>query len=273
MEPVFSLDLSRLNFQMTRLALAAGKEFAPKIVREEAKQFVKTIVFLSPPRLQGQGENAVRRDISRSVYALTMQNIKKLFDTATPKFKNQMNKFVQGGDWRGVLAMFKQTPKMSRWFPVSGMNIKALHNASQTSRGRVRGQHKRFTLDIGEYANYVGKIVRNVGYLKGGWNAAARALGVNVPEFVARHGTHAGTITNLDYFDGSSITMTNSAVKLPDYRHVVDSAMAYRAQAMATKTAALLSFRAVNLGFAVVGGHSWNSPSTNGSFTTGISTI
>ena len=274
MNATFDIDFSRLNAQMLQLEAAIGREYGPQIVREEAKQFVKTIVFITPPKREGVGESAVDRSLNRVATPMTAKAVSKLVGN-NPKLQKRVRQLlgtIMGSDREimndpieaeiALRAIFKNLPAMRNWQKLEPSDFSPVHKQAQNQYGFVPRKLYNYTFKNFAWAQFVDRIRSHVGLLKAGWASAASALGVPLPSYVARHGNAWGKYApDLYNSGGAIITMENDAVKLPRYEDRINDALKLRAQAMGTKLAALIRGKAVNLGFMTFGGASWSQKS------------
>ena len=164
-----------------------------------------------------RGEKAVASDIAKvfavpsEAYKDLLRTDKKLADRYWAAIQNR--RFAQA---RGILQK-----SGSAWASIAvGRLDPALHHASRDVTGRVT-RHSPAMIVTGDKARdrYIAKKQRNVGYAKGAWLNAAKALGGRVRgavQWATRHKTAPGTATvntsnpsvtlvnNLDYAEAAT---------------------------------------------------------------------
>lgn len=262
MDTTLTLDFSRLNWKMVRLAEFLGNEAGPLVVLQEAKGFVEGME-VAPPKKSG-AQKRIERSIYNAVTLLSGQRVWSLLGgNALRKRLRQLgisatDSPLDARQIQAVLAIFQNIPRYAAWTPVAGGEIPS-HVKSLTNKwGRVDSRKPFYTTDFFAFQGYLAQELLNAGIVKSGWAASAYALGVELDGYIAKHGTRWGTYApDLQNPNGASVTMTNNGVKLPDYEATVGSVIAGREKAMGTKLAALMQGKAINLGFATVEGESW----------------
>lgn len=160
-------------------------------IRKAAALLTKRLIQFTPPLAakgtsggrQGSnarrtGEKAVQRDIMRAVRPM----IGGLWDM--PRMRN----LIRAGDLVAINAILanmqwvghQKGAKAVRWTP-------GWHRQARKSRGRVTGWTRLWTPDVAAEKAYIKKTQKNVGIARGGWAASAAALGLNPPDWIARH--------------------------------------------------------------------------------------
>lgn len=182
------------------------------VLREQGRGILRNIIEITPPA-QGKltktastsagvpdipgakqrGENVIKSNIAQVLYGVPA---------------DRMSRFTE--EWEGDFAHAgaKKVGVMKRKLLRTAGEVKAWHQARRTKRGRVpkinklatTGIRRRdlFYLDVGYTTDsilnaYRKRQLAKVGLLSSGWNAAATALGVRLPRWIARHGTLHGS--------------------------------------------------------------------------------
>jgi len=283
-DATFTVDTSVFNYQLYRLVLAAQLG-ADKIVTEEAYNFARTMVNISPPlRYENEdggrapafraGREAVQRNIERAIVPLSAEYMETLFARAKPKTRDRAISLAASGNTTDLLAMFSKMPKMSKAIAANPGDFRAIHKEAVDIYGRVhwRGIHF-FTTDIAAWQQYVAWVQSHVGILKSGWLAAVYGLaaargsasedafgfvsvagygGGAIPSWVARHGTAYGSVERISTSNSPSVTIINNGSKYPREAELMERALRLRSEAMATKIARLLAGLPTNVGFGTV---------------------
>lgn len=119
-----------------------------------------------------------------------------------------------------------------------------VHARYRRSNGRVLTKLRTDSYDrrirVHGLRPYMAEVLKRVGLLASGWNAAARALGLNVPPWIARHGTRGGSYTDVHGFTGRHIRIANRvpyASNVRDLSRRVNAAAENRARQMEKQTA------------------------------------
>ena len=260
-----------------------------KIVEERARSLVKRLLELTPPvkgksitaaekgpSAQKTGRASIQRDLRRAVTPLQADTMKLLTggeigsdSTSVSRAISKHGSFLQASHERNRLisrlkaviakkdttalkAIFKH---LGRWKEVEFVAFNpALHTSVRNAHGKVPGWQRKVTLDTKAWAEYQTDLCKRIGYAKSGWNRAARALGVSIPKWVARHGLGGGTIENrLGDPVSPYIRMINNASKIPDgdIRPIIVSAIQIERNAMARELDWLAKDAARKSGFSV----------------------
>ncbi len=166
------------GFSRAVLALAQTTERETGVVlKEAAKGFVKLVQGWTPPGSpKNQGPSA-----------------RKLGEAA-----------IQADLARVFLPLAKGKPE-----PVNLASVHKAARSPQTGRVRKVKAGKRTLVRASELKAYTREVIKRVGWLAAGWNAAATKLGVRVPAWISRHGTSGGQIQLKLNGWNQSITITN----------------------------------------------------------------
>lgn len=206
-------------------------------VRYHAGLFLKDAIRFTPPKNKPQGENAIKRQLSR------------VFNPVASLFVDEI------GSRCGIsnIDTFhtppgKQIPWHLKWkrLDPSGRGMAEFHKSRRDSRGRVSSGHgfrisrneweADYVVAYEQYAEYLQATLNKVGRMKAGWISAADQLGLKVPPWIARHRSGARSwvsdVSTLNDQIHPSITIKNSARGVGQIAHVIESALKKRAQAM-----------------------------------------
>ena len=251
-------SFSRLDYQLTRLALAAKVDLG-LVIKEEAKYAIQTIVKFTPPKSKQQGANAVRADFSRLAEPLVFQDLQA--KASKGGFYKSMARYVRNRDVEKLRALFRN-PNLTHYYgrPLleSEDAIKKYHRSQQNSRGRITGKPR--VLAFGLDFRRVRKTMEDrVGWTVSGWNSSAKVTGARYKKFSDKLKPQAGGNKLFGSVQSSFgpqpfVKATAHNVKIPNYQRMIDGAINSRIRTTAKKVAAVLANRAVNLGFTRVGG-------------------
>jgi hypothetical protein len=221
-----TVDVSKFGRLIPQLANVTKRSLR-SVVKQQAKLIIRgsgsgrdegLIPYTPPPKGQQQGENAVRRDISRVFGSLS--NVKKILKysnvrgagtafnryiregdhekakallngTMQKNFRTKAHQRNQGGKTVRVRSYVQSRPteidlKSNRLGRVTDI-IQALpaagthpiHKSRQNNRKFVsRRQWSAVVLQSGTVAAYIKQKQKNVGTMKAGWVPAARNLGI-----------------------------------------------------------------------------------------------
>lgn len=192
LEPDFVVDASlSMQFERTfsRFAALADKEMESEL-RHQAGLFLIDAMKVTPPFHQGSGQGAAvaKKTGDKSV----KRNIDRLFIGRTlvgsRKITHLFGKPHPAAPW--------VTTAQEKYPDVAGIYATE-KNAARTRGGRsFKFSGKRLSVDRRKVQRILKAETRKVGWLAGGWNAAAVGLGVGakVPAFVRRHGSAPGQV-------------------------------------------------------------------------------
>jgi hypothetical protein len=246
MQPTLTVDTKAFNMAVDRYVreLGASKQ---KVLRNQAKLLVQQAIQITPPFASKTGENgrvtpnlkapsteakaageaAIRGDMERAVDSITESS----FIGLKPALKERLDALLNASAFKEVEEI------LSRFRNYKGFRFVAfnpqLHRGVQNRRGRIPRDQKRRTFDATRRDSYLKARLAMVGYAKGGWAVAARALGVAgrfLPGWITRHNSPGGFF---EVSTGSgSVTITNSANASPELPEKIEQAMAMRARSM-----------------------------------------
>lgn len=213
-------DVAHKDFaeQLDGLVKATGKE-AGRVVRDEARLFVKDVVKHTPPfgetpsteTLNHQrkiGEAAVERDIRRAFVALEELKVMQGEETA---LVGRLRELARQGKVQSIHDILRDELNFKNPNVAARVDPE-WHETQRDKRGRVPGGKRRprmVILNEGTIRKQIRAKQRRVGKAKGGWAAAADALGVKLPGWIKRHGSPGQVQNRLDNIFNPSITMAN----------------------------------------------------------------
>ena len=247
-----TLDLDMTQFRRAAQRLLAVKRITiEKLISDQARLFVRDAIKLTPPfgpnaitesyaAQRRIGEAAVRRDIGKVFQPLTGLNI--LRHPRNARLGEALQSAARSGDLATVILLLERAGLHVRVVQAADPG---LHRAARTQRGRVRFSGPPLVvMDARGLKKFIESQVSQVGKTKGGWLAAADALGVTgIPAWITRHkGQIAGLIQfdrRPDYF---AITIGNLVQWSSDVAQtgVLQAALENRTRAMNTQAEILL---------------------------------
>lgn len=254
MEFTVQADTRRLEFQLARLAQAAGVELGP-IIKQEAAYFLKSFIKTTPPPSLSAGKNAIDNDLRRVSTPLYYEQ----FEAHASKggFYKSIARYIRKRDAE-KLRMLLQNPNLNlfRGMQLLG-NVDELNAEHQRrrvgqSRRRPRGSPQALSFS-GDYKRHRNSVHRRVGFIVSGWNDAARAVGVPIKKFSAR--TYERSSQSVSYSFGKNpfIVATNGNMPGPMFQKMLGQSLKYRERITIRKIEAAIAGRAVNLGFTRIG--------------------
>jgi hypothetical protein len=256
---MIELDSTRLQSSLMVLRDKLPKNLAPEVLKEESRQFIKSMMRLVAPRGTGKGatdrkagEGAVKGDILRVMRPLASDDF-----TRNPKLKGAFKKIEADKDFAKAVAIFSNL----KGGPLAGAQAvlfsRELHlNKRSRATGRtpkkglnniVLGAQQKQLLRA-----YISQMQFRVGTTKAGWMQSAYALGVNAPDYVARHMVTRGSFQFTTDTNGALIVMVNSQNYWRGSKDTVKYVLKAREGAITSKIARLMRNEAVNLGFGVI---------------------
>jgi hypothetical protein len=254
-----AVDISKFGRLIPQLANVTKRSLR-SVVKQQAALIIRgsgsgrdegLIPYTPPPKGQQQGENAVRRDISRVFGSLS--NVKKILKNSGVRgVGTAFNRYIREGDHEKAKALLNGT--MQKNFRTKAhqrnqngktvrvrsyvqgrpteVNLKSnrlgrvtdivqalpaagthpIHQSRQNNRKFVsRRQWSAVVLQGGTVAAYIKQKQKNVGTMKAGWVAAARALGITgLPKFVSRNFRNNGSFLNELDQESPAFTAINS---------------------------------------------------------------
>ena len=223
-EIITDFDYSAVNRSLAEFSRLSPRA-ADDAVRKAARGFTRRVVDITPPASAGrtglaarrQGEKRIDHDLGDIFFPVVLRG------------------------------------KRPEQYP----DVEALYNQQMAGRkGRRRTRQRQlYHVDAGKLEALRQKLYLRVGYLAGGWNAAADLLDVDLPAWIKRHGTEHGTCHVEITDDGILVTVSNMVEYSGDvdgYPRRVQYALDYEAAALERETEQLLIKAGSDAGFALV---------------------
>lgn len=151
-------------------------------------------------------------------------------DQATPPRNREAG---EGKIAKDILAVLKGVRG-----PGSGIDPAVAHRAARGSNGQTRPRVAKVPVNRGRLQRYIRRQVRKAGRAKAGLNPAKRALGLEVPFWLARHGDGLGEFRRQATTGGASITVTMGPSYVSRIRSLAGNLDAIRARTRAHLQAA-----------------------------------
>ena len=271
-----------LEFALARLAAAAKVDLG-MVIKQEGGLLAKTIMQITPPtgdkasgidaskpkasglstNAKQQGENAIKgdlfggRNIGKERAIGLFQRIGN--STLVPPRGNQTETVGVNLGWerskkiRIYKKFWKQSASISEMKTFHRANLNERGRPKQVSRsviGRWQVQDQMWVSNQSADA-YLAYVQKSVGLAKAGFASAAIACGIRVPAWIRRHSSKAGNV-QVGFGLKPYVIAKTSGNQIPNMQRIVDSAFRIRAKITLQKVNAILSGRAVNLGFAKV---------------------
>ena len=211
----FKFDMRRLEKAIKDLRPHVQKSRA-ELVEDAAKGFVKRVVAITPPASKGvsgskakqQGDQAIKSDLARIMVAAARKRDR---------------------DMRAATASPEELHRRFRDKRTGRINPRALKQPYRVGKSELLALQRR--------------LLKEVGWLAAGWNAAAKRLGVRLPAWVARHGSGRGSIGVMDSGGRFRITIANEVGfvgNVKGFTRRIQSAINLQANAMKRKAEHLL---------------------------------
>ncbi|HEX8310618.1 MAG TPA: hypothetical protein VF614_04815 [Chthoniobacteraceae bacterium] len=192
-------DLITTQFDFTRFDRALSRYVhdlnidGRKVVKTQARLFLKLLLRFVPPKSLAQGRRAVVRDLH------------KLFDVVDPgewelwfdeNDRLRMAPMQRGGKRGAAVTDFKEFMSIDR--------MREFHRSRLDSRGRVKGANydnligrkksdiaHRGIVKKADFRRYQREVQSHVGRAKAGLQPAASVLGMAMPSWITRHDSSA----------------------------------------------------------------------------------
>ncbi|PTY02741.1 hypothetical protein DB346_08170 [Verrucomicrobia bacterium LW23] len=190
--PSFELQVNTRSFEAALLDLyGATRRDMTELLREQARGFIRQVVLITPPgggsvtgvAARARGNLRIEQDIRRVFRELRHEK------WTSPEIKDAIRK----KDLAALREIILRIPELA------GMEVRltpetSFHQAARGSRGTVSPRRRPNVLVLDGLGAYIREQQKRVGMLASGWNAAAEALGVKLPAWVARHGNSRGSV-------------------------------------------------------------------------------
>jgi hypothetical protein len=157
--------------------------------------FVKDAALITPPNVgewgKKRGEATIASDISRILVGLPPDLLHQFEEVHNGTVKRRELRRKDGTVYLTDKDILVSNPE--RWHQSQRLRNGRVTQAGARDRniGRSRA-HVRGVVSTSVFRAYMRKAKRRVGILAGGWNAAAVALGLKLPDWIARHGKKHG---------------------------------------------------------------------------------
>ena len=197
----------------------------------------------TPPNERKQGENAVNRDVRRSIYSLDAASFRDI------KIKRKVTVAITNNDVGTLQQMvssglFGSAQVHAKVLPAG--NEYTAHQDSRDSRGRgpQKGTAPKYAIPQRSYLkNYIKDAVRGVGEAKGGWAASFIKLGGSCAGWISKHVRSGTCIDNLrDGAEPLTFSMINRSrwASSGDDDRIVETVIGDRAEMVKADIAAML---------------------------------
>lgn len=251
-------DTKKLEIALSKLANAAKVDLG-LVIKEEAKYILQTLIKFTPPKSKQQGVNAVRGDLSKLAQPLVYSDLEA--KATKGGFYKSMARYTRT---RNIAKMREllMNPNLKGYYGMKLLeNIGAIrqeHMSRRNSRGRITG--KATALAFGaDFKKYRKEIEDRVGWSVSGWNSSAKKTGARYKKFSDKLKPQAGGSglfgsSRSNFGPNPYIQAIAYNIKIPNYQSKIDAVLTSRIKTTERKVAAVMANRAVNLGFAKVGG-------------------
>jgi hypothetical protein len=237
---MLEIDYSKYNATVARVIDETGRT-GGDVVRQFTKLFVGDAIKLTPPtgnapfteNLNDQkkaGEMAVKNDINRGFTEIESLGIVKDPDN---KVGQSLKRYARRQEFGKLETLIKRIGFKGKFaaFPTPRRHLE-----TRDRYGRVRKGKDSATLIMrtGSVAPFIKQVQRLVGRAKAGWGNAARALGLPIPQWIARHAEPGEVIDESRNLQNPSMTVSNH---VPFAQHhnrtnqIIQRALNHRAEA------------------------------------------
>lgn len=212
MSLLFKIRVEEFRTQVSRLVTLTGRD-AGEVVKSEGRLLVQDAMRMTPPfanapsteSLNAQrktGEKAVERDINKVFAKL------KSLKVRDKRIRKDLARAIRKRDFARVKIILKYMK-----LPVEDAMREAdpaVHEHKRDRRGRVqRNKNKVWILNEPSLNRIIREKKKHVGKAKAGWAAAARGLGVKLPNWITRHSSPGAFKDNTKDPKQPSITIGN----------------------------------------------------------------
>lgn len=190
LEPDFVLDAGWFEKTFARFAAVSTKS-VEDLLKDQARLFVIDAIRVTPPFHQKVGQNATKAKEAgqKSVSA----NFNRLFLARTLVGSRKITHLFGKKDVPGLPYV---VPTRERFPDVQGIYNEEKSKAKSRAIRGMRFFEKRIPVSRVKARRIYEKEIKKIGFLAGGWNTAAMALGAGskVPAFVRRHASAPGQV-------------------------------------------------------------------------------
>ena len=232
--------------------MARYKTDTAKLLRQQAKLAVLDMVKFTPPfsdaTLNEKGHAGARR-VGLEAVARDVQRVFKPLDTirALDDPPRGIAKAIKKKDWKAVEPFVQNVleNKAARIFQEADP---AMHQRFRNRRGGITAKKLSFFVaNTGSIKRLIKKKQDHVGKAKDGWSKAASALGLNLPNWITKHGSPGSVKDKSDAKLFQHIDVANLVPYIQaagaDLR-IVSRALQNRARNMAKELEHLIAARA-----------------------------
>ena len=251
-------DTKKLEMALSKLANAAKVDLG-LVIKEEAKYILQTLIKFTPPKSKQQGVNAVRGDLSKLAQPLVYSDLEA--KATKGGFYKSMAKYTRT---RNIAKMREllMNPNLKGYYGMKLLeNIGAIrqeHMSRRDSRGRITG--KATALAFGaDFKKYRKEIEGRSAWSLSGWSSSVKKTGARYKKFAEKLKAQPGGSglfgsSRSNFGPNPYIQAIAYNIKIPNYQSKIDAVLTSRIKTTERKVAAVMANRAVNLGFAKVGG-------------------
>lgn len=249
----------KLEDALFKLSQAGNVEFG-KVIKQEGKYVLQTVIAFTPPPDRRQGRAAVEADAKKISNPLQYDYFKSR--ETTGGFYRSISRYIRRRDTEKLQRLFT-LPQLSGFYGLrvisSIQELAGIHRKSQNARGRV-GAKQNFATYATDFKRYLADVQARVGWTINGWVPAAKLCGAKYPRWTDKlkaikyaKSQRSGEVRH-NFGKNPFITAINHNVKIPDYQNKVRAALQARINVTERKLKRVLAGRAVNLGFVRVKG-------------------
>lgn len=168
--------------------VAATKGDLREVLKNQARLFVQDVVQVTPPFSQGVNATKARQRGEKSIKS----NLNKLFIARPLVGSRKVTHLFGKTDVPGLPYTVKTTEK----YP----DVEGIYRTEKkAAKGRavrgVRFSRQELPVSLKKVRAIYTREKKKVGWLAGGWNAAATKLGSKVPAWVKRHAAAPGAVS------------------------------------------------------------------------------
>jgi hypothetical protein len=212
LEPDFVLDASWFETTFRRFAAVSTKSIE-ELLMDQARLFVIDAIKVTPPFHQGVGQNVTtaKRAGEKSIGA----NFDRLFMAKDLVGSRRVTHLYGRKDVPGLPYV---VPAPEKFPDVAGIYERE-KRAAKTRAGRgLRFHQQKVPVSKVKMRRIYRAEIKKVGWLAGGWNRAAMALGAGtkIPAFVRRHASAPGSVV-IDFQPARLRIVLVNQVKYADY--------------------------------------------------------
>lgn len=251
----------KLEDALFRLSQAGNVDFG-KVVKQEGKYVLQTVIAFTPPPDRKMGRAAVEADAKRVSNPLSYDYFKSRENTTG--FYRSISRYIRRRDTEKLQRLFA-LPQLSGFYGLrmlgSIQELAATHRKNQNASGKV-GSKLGFATYAADFKKYLADVQARVGWTINGWIPAAKACGAKYPKWTDKlkgikyaKSQRSGDV-RYNFGKNPFVTAVNHNVKIPNYQNKVRAALQARINITQRKLQRVLAGKAVNLGFVRVKGGS-----------------